>query len=317
MALLTLLAACGRGGQEPAAPYVGLPHHEENYHDGGAVSDAFVDPAEYAVDEKDLKAVGFEYDYDSLTYDLVWSDEFDYEGAPDPAKWDYDLGGSGWGNNELPYYTEGDNVNISDGLLTITLRKEAKGGRYYTSTRLVSRQKGDWLYCKVEVSAKLPQGLGTWPAVWMLPTDWKYGAWPASGEVDIMEHVGYDQDNIVQSIHVNKYHGGAAKNWAKRFPGVSEEFHTYCVEWLPDKIVFYVDGALSWTYEPSKLTSQPTKDYWPFDARMHLLINLAFGGDWGGAQGTDDSYFPVDYEIDYVRVYQSPEIMQLTGQNGD
>ena len=188
------------------------------------------------------------------------------------------------------------------------------GSREYTSARLVTRGKGDWTYCKVEVSAKLPSGLGTWPAVWMLPTDYEYGGWPASGEVDIMEHVGYDQDVIVQSVHSQKYHGGQSRGHSIRTEGVSEDFHVYGVEWLPDKLIFYIDGEEQYTYDPQQIMSTPTYECWPFDRRMHLLINLAFGGDWGGARGVDDSCFPVQYEVDYVRVYQSPEIMELTGQ---
>lgn len=287
---------------------------ESKYRTGGNVSGAYVDPAEFAVAEEDLKAVGFDYDRENLTWELVWSDEFDYEGAPDPEKWGYDIGGSGWGNHELQYYTEGDNVTVSDGVMTIEARKESVGGRDYTSTRLVSRGKGDWLYAKVEVCAKLPTGLGTWPAIWMLPTDWSYGDWPASGEIDIMEHVGYDQDVIVQSVHNQKFHGGQANNSSYHIEGVSDTFHVYTVEWLPDKLIFSVDGEERFTYDPARYSEHPTYELWPFDQRMHVLINLAFGGDWGGAMGTDDSYFPVRYEIEYVRVYQSPEILLLTGQ---
>lgn len=318
-ALLTALYGCAV--QEPEAEETettgttqqgDVQKDDSRYRVGSGVSDAYVDPS--TVVEKERKAVGFSYDYDALTYELVWSDEFDYTGEPDPEKWGYDVGGSGWGNNELQYYTKGDNVSVGDGVLTIELRKEEMGGREYTSTRLVSKGKGDWLYGKIEVAAKLPSGKGTWPAIWMLPTDWKYGDWPASGEIDIMEHVGYDQDVIVQTVHNNKYYAGNAKNHSVRVEGVSEEFHVYSVEWLPDKIIFSVDGDLQHIYEPSQITSKPTVDYWPYDQRMHLLINLAFGGDWGGAMGVDDSYLPVQYEIDYVRVYQSPEIMELTGQ---
>lgn len=314
--LAALLAGCAveETPATEAPTEAAVEKDDSRYRVGSSVSDAYVDPEKYKVEEKDLKAQGFEYDPESLTYELVWSDEFDYEGAPDSAKWGYDTGGHGWGNNELQYYTPGDNVTVGDGLLTIELRKEFMGGRDYTSTRLVTRQKGDWLYCKVEVSAKLPSGLGTWPAIWMLPTDWRYGDWPASGEIDIMEHVGYDQDVIVQSVHCNKFHGGQAKNHSTPYEGVSEEFHVYGVEWLPDRIIFTIDGEVQSVYDPNKLTTQPTKDYWPFDKRMHLLINLAFGGDWGGARGVDDTYLPVEYYIDYVRVYQSPEIMELTGQ---
>src|SRR5258705_9885109 len=131
----------------------------------------------------------------------VWSDEFDYTGAPAPSKWDYDIGGSGWGNNELEYYTNStNNAKVENGKLYIIARQENVSGMNYTSARLVTRNKGDFLFGRIEVSAKLPAGRGTWPAIWMLPTDWVYGGWPKSGEVDIMEHVGYDPNNILSSI---------------------------------------------------------------------------------------------------------------------
>lgn len=282
------------------------------YHAGSMVSRAYVDPSQAAAAKEDLKAVGFVYERESLTWELVWSDEFDYEGEPDPEKWGYDVGGSGWGNNELQYYTAGDNAVVTDGCLVIQARKEAMGGREYTSGRLVTKGRGDWLYGRIEICAKLPAGLGTWPAAWMLPTDWAYGSWPASGEIDIMEHVGYDQDVIVQSVHNTRFHGGQSKSGSRRVEGVSEEFHVYTVEWLPDKLIFSVDDEEIYTYDPTAYSQHPTRELWPFDKRMHILLNLAFGGDWGGARGTDDSYFPVEYYVDYVRVYQSPEITELT-----
>ena len=311
LALLCLALLC------PCRPALagGLPRNEDAYHTGQGVSDAYVDPEQYKTDEKDLKATGFDYDWNALTYELVWADEFDTDGKPDAARWRYDTGGSGWGNHELQYYTPGDNADIRDGILTVEARKERKGGMDYTSCRLVTRHAGDWLYCKVEARAKLPQGVGTWPAIWMLPTDWAYGAWPASGEIDIMEHVGYNPNVIVQSVHMNRYHGGAARNRSIRTAGVCEDFHIYGVEWLPDRIIFSVDGETTWTYQPSSFTDSPTKDVWPFDKRMHLLVNLAFGGDWGGAGGIDESCLPAKLEVDYIRVYQSPEILRLTGQN--
>lgn len=267
--------------------------------------------------QENLKAAGYEYDRDSLTWELVWSDEFDYEGAPDPDKWGYDVGGSGWGNNELQYYTEGENATVRDGCLVIEARKETMGGREYTSARLVTKGKGDWLYGRVEICARLPSGLGTWPAAWMLPTDLEYGQWPASGEIDIMEHVGYDQDVIVQSVHNQKFNGGQSRGVSYHVDGVSEDFHVYSLEWLPDKLIFGMDGMERYTYDPWKFSKAPTYEQWPFDRRMHILLNLAFGGNWGGAKGTDDSYFPVEYYIDYVRVYQSPEITELTREDAE
>ena len=306
--LILLVLAAGMG----SASASGLPRNEDAYHTGQGVSGAYVE--EQPADPAALKAVGYAYAGDALSYELVWADEFDGEGRPDPAKWKYDTGGGGWGNHELQYYTPGDNAFVSGGLLRIEARKERMGGRDYTSCRLVSRGLGDFLYCKVEARAKLPAGVGTWPAIWMLPTDWAYGSWPASGEIDIMEHVGYNPNVIVQSVHMERYHGGNAKNKSIRTPGVCEEFHLYGVEWLPDKIIFSVDGHPTWTYEPAKLTDKPTRELWPFDKRMHLLVNLAFGGDWGGANGIDVNCLPAVFEVDYIRVYQSPEILALTGQ---
>ena len=159
-----------------------------------------------------------------------WSDEFDYTGAPDPNKWGYDIGGSGWGNNELQYYTNStNNANVANGKLTITARKENVGGREYTSARLVTKNKGDFLYGRIEVAAKLPTGKGTWPAIWMLPTDWAYGDWPKSGEIDIMEHVGYDPNNVLSSVHTQAYNHsiGTQKSGGKNIPTALTAFHKY------------------------------------------------------------------------------------------
>ena len=312
--IICLACAFGSAAFSEARLSAGLPRNEDGYHEGRSVSGAYADPDEDPIDESLLKGILTDYDYDSLTYELVWADEFDTDGKPDSARWTYDTGGSGWGNHELQYYTPGDNASVSGGILTITARKERMGGRDYTSCRLVSRNRGDWLYCKVVARARLPEGLGTWPAIWMLPTDWAYGAWPASGEIDIMEHVGYNPNVIVQSVHVEKYHGGAAKNFSRRITDAFGTFHEYTAEWLPDRIIFGIDGETVWTYRPLSFTVKPQKDVWPFDKRMHILINLAFGGDWGGANGIDESCLPAVFEIDHIRVYQSPEILKLTGQ---
>lgn len=298
----------------------GASEDENGVSEPGGVSESGSDVAESGSlsgtvsdrEQPELKAVGFEYDRDSLTYELVWSDEFDYEGEPDQEKWSYETGAGGWGNHELQNYTKGDNVTVGDGVMTIELRTEENG--QHTSTRLVSRNKGDWTYCKVEASLKLPSGLGTWPAFWMMPTASAYGTWPKSGEIDIMEHVGYDQDVIVETVHTEKYHGGQGKGKSTPTEGVSEEFHTYSVEWLPDKMIFSIDGEEKFTYDPFNYSDRPTSALWPFDRDFYLIFNLAFGGDWGGAKGTDDSYFPVEYVVDYVRVYQSPEILALTDE---
>lgn len=288
---------------------------ESGYRTGTTLSDAYVnqDNTKEVAEKEDIKAKGFEYDYDSLAYDLVWSDEFDYEGLPDDAKWNYDVGGSGWGNNELQYYTSNKNAYVKDGNLVIEARKEENGGMEYTSARMVTKGKGDWLYGKIEVKAKLPDGLGTWPAIWMLPTDWEYGGWPASGEIDIMEHVGYDINNVHSSIHTQSYYHkiNTQKTSTKYVEGVSEDFHVYSIEWLPDKVMAYIDGGLYFTFEPTNYKTNPTYKEWPFDKKMHLLLNIAVGGSWGGVKGVDESIFPKQMIVDYVRVYQCKTIDEL------
>ncbi len=235
---------------------------------------------------------------------LVWSDEFDYSGLPDSTKWDYDVGGHGWGNNEKQFYTEKrmDNAAVGNGMLTITAVKEHYEGSDYTSARLISKNKGDWKYGRIEVKAKLPKGTGVWPAIWMLPTDWKYGDWPESGEIDIMEHVGYEPDSIYGTVHTAAYNHtiGTQKGKSIFADNVSEAFHVYALEWTKDTINIYMDDHLYFSYP----NEQKTFREWPFDQRFHLLLNIAVGGDWGGQKGIDDNIFPQTMQVDYVRVYE-------------
>jgi beta-glucanase (GH16 family) len=234
----------------------------------------------------------------------MWQDEFDYNGLPDSTKWGYDLGGSGWGNNELQFYTnESSNANVANGRLLITARKEQKGGKNYKSARLVTKNKGDFLYGRIEVNAKLPSGRGTWPAIWMLSTDWSYGGWPRSGEIDIMEHVGYDPNKVLFSIHTDAYNHvqGTQKSGGKTIPTAMTDFHKYRVDWTPDYVKGFFDDEQVFSFENDKAGNPAT---WPFDKRFHLLLNLAIGGNWGGAKGVDDSIFPTAMEVDYVRVYK-------------
>lgn len=235
-----------------------------------------------------------------------WADEFEYTGLPLDTKWDYDLGGSGWGNNEKQLYTNSpSNVNVGGGLLTITAKKENVNGMAYTSTRLVTRNKLDVLYGRIEVKAKLPTGRGTWPAIWMLPTDRAYGDWPKSGEIDIMEHVGYDQNKVHFSTHTEAYYFkiNTAKTSSRTIPDASTAFHLYRVDWTPYAVRGYFDNVLVFEFANEGTGYK----VWPFDKRFHVLLNLAIGGDWGGAQGIDDSIFPQKFEIDYVRYYKMIE----------
>ncbi|WP_126243927.1 glycoside hydrolase family 16 protein [Chitinophaga rhizosphaerae] len=233
----------------------------------------------------------------------VWADEFDYNGLPDPAKWTYDLGGGGWGNNELQYYTDKPaNAQVANGMLSVIARKEKMDNRDYTSARLVSKGRGDFLYGRFEIRAKLPAGKGTWPAIWMLPTDWAYGDWPKSGEIDIMEHVGYDPNRVHMSVHTEAYNHaiGTQKTATTTVDKAIGEFHVYRVDWTPYAIRGYIDGSLLFTF------TNESKGYktWPFDKKFHFLLNIAVGGNWGGQQGIDDAVFPATMEIDYVRAYK-------------
>lgn len=239
-------------------------------------------------------------------WELVWNDEFDYTGLPDPAKWSYDTEGNswGWGNNEAQHYTDGDSSNayVKDGILTITAQMDSVGGKRYTSARLITKGKGDWLYGRFEIKAKLPTGIGTWPAIWMLPTDWEYGNWPASGEIDIMENVGYDPDTIIGSAHTQSYNHvqGTQKNAKICVPTSYTGFHVYSLEWEKTEYRLYVDDNRYFTFKNEGTGFAE----WPFDKRFHLLLNLAVGGNWGGQKGVDDSLFPHRFLVDYVRVYQ-------------
>lgn len=246
--------------------------------------------------------IGYEPAHWQFASTPVWADEFNYEGKPDPEKWGYDIGGSGWGNNELQYYTESTgNARVADGLLTITARHEPTEGMDYSSARLVTKNKGDFLYGRFEAKAKLPAGKGTWPAIWMLPTDWTYGGWPKSGEIDIMEHVGYDQDRVHITVHTEAYNHtlGTQKGKSKVVGNASTDFHLYRVDWTPDAIRGYIDDEQVFEY----LNEGTGSAVWPFDKRFHLLLNIAVGGNWGGAEGVDPAVFPTAMQVDYVRVY--------------
>jgi beta-glucanase (GH16 family) len=242
-------------------------------------------------------------------WQLVWSDEFNYAGLPDSAKWKYDTGGHGWGNKELQFYTQGrkENARVEKGSLIIEARRDNWKGHEYTSARLVSKGKGDWTYGRFEARAKLPTGKGTWPAIWMLPTGWKYGSWPNSGEIDIMEQVGYEPHVVHSSVHTKNYNHniGTHKTAKTNLPTATNEFNVYAVEWTPEEIRGYVNDKHYFTFKNERLTNS-SADFrqWPFDQPFHLLLNIAVGGTWGGTHGVDRNIWPQRMEIDYVRVYQ-------------
>jgi beta-glucanase (GH16 family) len=248
------------------------------------------------------------YDLENIgDWQPVWCDEFNYTGLPDSTKWSYDVGGGGWGNGEEQYYTNADpdNVDVSDGTLKINLLKE---GSTYTSARMITKYKGDWLYGKIQVKAKLPEGSGTWPAIWMLPTDWRYGGWPDSGEIDIMEHVGNEPTKVHGTIHTAAYNHSLNTQigYTKTVNDAETAFHVYELEWEPGRMQVFVDGVSYgvFGFNPLYNINTDNEDAWPFDQRFHLILNIAFGGSWGSAGGIDWNLEKATMEIDYVRVYQ-------------
>jgi beta-glucanase (GH16 family) len=241
---------------------------------------------------------------------MIWSDEFNCaESFPDTAKWNYDKGDGcpalcGWGNNEQQYYTVSrlKNARIENGMLVLEVHKEDFQNGKYTSARLTSKNKGDWKYGRMEIKARIPKGRGIWPAIWMMPTQNAYGTWPHSGEIDIMENVGYWPDSLFATVHTGYYNGmnGTQKSKAIHHNTLSKEFHVYAVEWSEERIDFFVDDMKFQSFSNDHTNTEA----WPFDKEFHLLMNGAVGGHWGGKYGIDDTIFPQRMEVDYVRVYQ-------------
>ena len=256
---------------------------------------------------------------------LVWADEFDYTGLPDPNKWSFATEGNadGWGNEEEQYCTANrlENAEVANGCLTITARKEDYApGFHYTSARIRTKGKGDWLYGRFEMSAKLPAGVSIWPAFWMMPSESYYGSWPASGEIDIMEFFGFVPNHVQFSVNTKRYNhrNGGLKTKRVFNKTLHDQFHLYAVEWFPDRLDFYLDDRKVFTFR--KESDNP--DVWPFDRKFYLILNNAVGGEYCRrmASGVDDSIFPQEYIIDYVRVYQwndgLPHQLSVSAGNG-
>ncbi|NOT92858.1 glycoside hydrolase family 16 protein [Ferruginibacter sp.] len=230
---------------------------------------------------------------------LVWNDEFNYKGLPDSSKWNYDVGGHGWGNNELQYYTLMDTLNakVGNGVLKITARKQKKENREYTSARLLTRNKFDFKYGRIEARAKIPAAVGTWPAIWMLGNNIDKAGWPACGEIDIMEHRGMELNKIFGTLHYPGHAGGNANGNTLVIPTATSAFHNYVTEWDAAEIKFYVDNQLYHTVA--------NNDSIPFNHNFFILLNMAIGGNFAGKV---DPLFSSDVmEIDYVRVYNKNE----------
>lgn len=248
---------------------------------------------------------------------LVWSDEFDKPGRPDPAKWGFEEGFSY--NNEQEYYTSRrENARVENGMLVIEARKEhykipaaardrgirteGRQSAEYTSARLTTQNKASWTYGRIEVRAKLPTGRGTWPAIWTLGDNIRQVGWPACGEIDIMENVGFDPDLIHGNIHTTAYNHVQHTNKGSKITVARpyDDFHLYAVEWRPERIDFFVDKTKYFTFNNEGKGDAA----WPYHKPQYLILNVAIGGDWGGQKGIDGSIFPQKMYIDYVRVYQ-------------
>lgn len=287
-------------------------------------------------------------------YELKWADEFDVPGAPNPDYWTHELGAGGWGNGEDQFYTdELENSRVEDGHLIIEARQFFEGRTPgYTSARLITRDKVSWKYGRMEIKAKIPDETGTWPAIWMLSQDRLHGEdlWPDNGEIDIMEAVGYEVDPLyLQTIGVNQLpniHGTVhSEAWngldngqvggATYIGDASSNFHVYAINWTEDRLEWEVDGNVFLTLEkethpPPRAPEENLWEYWPFDQRYFLILNIAIGGGWGGhfnsniygasspygPNGVDnDGVWPQRMEIDYVRMYgPAPETTQVPGR---
>jgi len=238
------------------------------------------------------------------TYQLVWSDDFQQEGAVDPEKWSFDTGHghNGWGNAEAQYYTDNlENCRVQEGCLRIRATYNSSSDRIY-SARIHSYGKASWTYGRFEIKARIPAGTGTWPAIWMLSEDIRRGtSWPLCGEIDIMEHVGRMPGQIHFSLHSQKYNhinktqvtGGYPQ------PHASDAFHMYRMDWNPEGFYYYIDDQLQGSFLKGEKSGE---EEWPYDKPYFLILNLAMGGYWGGE--IDPSCLPAEMLVDYVRVYQ-------------
>jgi beta-glucanase (GH16 family) len=229
-------------------------------------------------------------------YTMIWNDEFS-DSVINIGKWSHEVNGDGGGNNELQYYTSfSENSFINDGSLVIQALKKNYLGKEYTSARMRTLNKGDWTYGRFEIRAKLPRGQGLWPAIWMLPSDWEYGGWPLSGEIDIMELLGHQPYKVYGTIHYgpawpNNQHSGSS--YSLPSGTFSDDYHVFAIEWDSTGISWFVDGNKYHTEYHAK----------PFDKRFHILLNVAVGGNWPGSPDAA-TVFPQKMYVDYIRVYR-------------
>lgn len=235
-------------------------------------------------------------------YELVWHDEFE-EGTELGADWVHEVKPAGWVNQELQTYVDGEHngrrvTEIEDGKLKIHCFKDEDS---IYSGRVYAMRNSGWLYGYFEAKIKLPQGRGTWPAFWMMPVE-RRDRWPNCGEIDIMEEVGFNPNYVVSTIHCENYNHtiGTQKTKEMFLPTAESDFHVYACEWTPERLRFFVDGEELSVFE-NEGNGHST---WPFDYAFYPILNLAWGGGWGGQQGVDETALPVTMEVEYIRVFQ-------------
>jgi len=236
-------------------------------------------------------------------YELVWHDEFDSGTELNPTDWTHEVQGAGWVNHELQNYVDHKTpggaavTQVAGGVLRINCLKE--NGKVY-SGRVYAHVGQGWQYAYIEASIKLPKGKGTWPAFWMMPVNFR--SWPADGEIDIMEEVGVNPNYVSSSLHANSHvHSNGTQVTHEMYcEGAESDFHTYAILWTQRNITTYVDGKQQLSYDNRGLGH----DDWPYDAPFYLILNLAWGGDWGGMNGVNEGALPCTMEVDYVRVFQ-------------
>ncbi len=238
------------------------------------------------------------------TFTLEWADEFDYNGLPDAEKWGYEEGFVR--NNEAQYFTKAriENSEVKDGKLYITAIKESFKDAEYTSASLITKGIKEFTYGRIEISAKVPNGLGVWPALWTLGVNIEQVGWPLCGEIDMLEFVAHDPEHVHFNIHSQKYNHTNKTNigYIHTVENPWDDFHQYAVEWYPDHINWFYDGEKIFTANKNE---GDTVEGWPFEkAAQYLIMNLAIGGTWGGEKGIDDSAFPQSLVIDYARIYK-------------
>ena len=230
-----------------------------------------------------------------VKFGLIWSDEFNTPGAPDPSKWTYDIGGGGWGNNEQEYYTSrSSNVYVSNGTLKIVANKEAYNGSNYTSARMKTQGLYSFQYGRMDVMAKLPASTGTWPAIWMLGNDITTAGWPACGEIDIMEQNGSAKSTIFGTLHYPTEKNPNGDGATQSLSTASTAFHKYSTIWSATSIQLLIDDVVYYTL--------PNSSSIPFNQNFFVILNIAMGGNFGGS--IDPAFTTDQMEIDYVRIYQ-------------